>query len=98
MTADILRSRTVARLTQLRADTVGNLRRCKPRAPLKIGDSAVIPATSAEEIALYAVETNATIDALDRAIEAIQDEFKKLVSPEQEPDADDTKPARKLYG
>lgn len=99
MTADALRSRVIARLIETRATTVGNLRRCRPRAPTQMQGGAVINAATAEEIALYAVDLNATIDALDNAINIIQDEFKKLMSPEQ-PD-DDEKPgkeARQLYG
>lgn len=99
MTADLLRSRSVARLTQIRADTVGRLRLCKPRAPLQMQDGAVIPSATPDEIALYAVDLNATVDALDRAIEIIQDEFKKMTSPEEPAVQQDTpNQARKLYG
>lgn len=85
MTPDLLRSRIVARLTKQRADTLSKLRRCKPRAPM-VMEQGTVPATSAEEIAFAAVEINAIVDTLESAIEAVQEEFKRLVSPEQPDD------------
>ena len=94
MTPDLLRSRIVARLTEQRAETLGKLRRCKPRAPL-VMDQGTIAATTAEEIALFAVDTNATVDALEQAIAIVQEEYKRLVSPEQPGDEASGKDAAK---
>lgn len=86
VTADLLRQRVLARLTELRADKVNSLRRCKPRSAMVMRDGAVIAASTPDEIAMFAVDTNASIDALDIAINAINEEFRKLTSPEQPED------------
>ena len=78
----------------MRDDKVNNLRRCKPRPPTQI-EGGIIPASTCEEIALYAVDTNAAIDALNLAVEIIEAEYKKMTSSE-EPEVDKP-PARSMY-
>jgi len=84
----------VKALRGLRDDKINNLRRCKPRPPTQI-EGGVIPASTCEEIALYAVDTNSSIDALNLAVEIIEAEYKKLISTE-EPELEKT-PARRMY-
>lgn len=98
MSADVLCNRVLAALKESRADAVGKLRNCKPRAPIQMPDGAVVPPSSAEEIALYAVEVNATVDTLDRAIALIQDEFKRLTTPELAREPEPTKGKENYYG
>lgn len=81
MSADDLRRRVEARLVEARDDNVKNLRRCKPRPPTAMQGGAIVPAATTEEIALYAVDTNAWIDALTKAIEIIDDEYQKMTAP-----------------
>ena len=85
MTADLLQQRVLSRLRERRNEVVMRLRLCKPRNPT-VFEQGVVAASSSEEIAMLAVDINATVDALDNAIAVIQEEFKKLTSPEQEPD------------
>lgn len=105
MTADLLSQRVLSRLRERRNDSVMRLRLCKPRSPIVQGAGnggasvAVIPPASVEEIALFAVDVNATVDALDNAIAIIQEEFKKITSPEQPDEDADSKPKGKdFYG
>lgn len=94
MSADLLCQRVLKILRERRNDSVQRLRLCKPRMPIVQSNGgsamAVTPSASAEEIALHAVDINATVDALDNAIAIVQEEYKKIVSPEQ-PDEDDGK-------
>lgn len=94
MSADLLARNCVKTLRDLRDDKVKTLRRCKPRPPTMM-EGAVIPASGIEEIALFAVEVNATIDAFNIAIEAIEAEFKRMTSPE-DPEVI-VPPARSIY-
>lgn len=98
MSADVLCNRVLAALRESRVAAVAKLRNCKPRAPIQMPDGAVVPPATAEEIALYAVEVNATVDTLDRAISLIQDEFKKLTSPEQPDEPIKPKGKEPIYG
>ena len=62
-------------------------------------EGSTVPAATCEEIALFAVDTNATVDALGLAIETIEAEYKKIISPEAASDETTPKPlARKSYG
>lgn len=101
MSIDLLRQRVLARLTELRAEKVNNLRRCKPRSALVLDKGAVVESPSCEEIALFAVDTNATIDAIDLTIAAINEEFKKITSPEEpetQTDEDKQQARKPIYG
>lgn len=100
MSAELLARKAVTELRKIRDEKIGSLRRCKPRAPTVTAEGSVIAATTSEEIAFYAIDTNATIDALNIAISVIEEQFKKLTQPE-EPEAEQTtdqKQARRLYG
>ena len=99
MSADLLARNCVSTLRSLREERVKTLRRCKPRAPMVVEESS-IPAATCEEIALYAVDTNATVEALDLAINTIEEEYQKIIRPEQAPedDAETKTQARKPYG
>jgi hypothetical protein len=63
-----------------------------------IVEGAAIAAATAEEIAFFAIDTNATIDAFNIAMSIIEEEYKKIISPEQ-PDGDKPSQARTVqYG
>lgn len=96
MTADVLRSNVTRRLKEQRDETLRRLRQCKPRSPI-LYEQGVAPATQCEEIALSAVDINATVDALDKALEIVAEEFKKLMSPE-EPEQGVEAKGKELYG
>ena len=99
MSAELLARKAVAELRRIRDEKIGSLRRCKPRPPTVTEGGGVIPAVSAEEIAFYAIDTNATVDALGIAIETIEVEYKKLTQPEDPVVEDDEKKqARSFYG
>ena len=94
MSADLLARNCVRVLREVREEKTKSLRRCKPRPPMEVNGS-IVPSATAEEIAFYAIDTNATIDAINLAIDTIEKEYKKIVSPE-EPDVEPTK-ARNIY-
>lgn len=101
MSAELLARKAVAELRRIRDEKVGSLRRCKPRPPTVTESGGVVPACGIEEIALYAVDTNATIDALNLSIEIIEQEFEKLTKPEEPPadePTDDPQARKNLYG
>lgn len=101
MSAELLARKAVAELRRVRDEKVGNLRKCKPRFATITKEGGVIGAATVEEIALYAVDTNATVDALNMAIDIIEVEFNKITRPEEPEDtADESKPkqARTFYG
>ena len=99
MSAELLARKAVAELRRIRDDKVASLRRCKPRPPTVTESGGVVPAATAEEIAFYAIDTNATVDALGIAIEIIEAEFKRLTQPEEPVVEDDEKKqARSFYG
>lgn len=81
MSADELRTRVVKTLSDELGARVKNLRRCKPRPPTVMQDGTQVAAAGVEEIALYAVDTNAWIDALTMAINLIDEEFRKMNEP-----------------
>ncbi len=81
MSADELRRRVELKLVEVRDAKVKNLRRCKPRPPTVMQDGTQISAAGVEEIALFAVDTNAWIDALNLAMETIDDEYTKMTAP-----------------
>lgn len=94
MSADLLARNCVRVLREVREEKTKSLRRCKPRPPMEVNGS-IVPSATAEEIAFYAIDTNATIDAINLAIDTIEKEYKKIVSPE-EPDTE-VKQAREMY-
>lgn len=101
MSAELLARKVVAELRRIRDERVGNLRRCKPRAPTVTESGGVVPSATCEEVALYAVDLNATIDALNMSIAVIEEEFNKLTKPEEPPGelaSDDPQARKNLYG
>jgi CBS-domain-containing membrane protein len=96
MSADLLARNCVKILNSLRDEKVRNLRRCKPRPPTEV-NGAIVPAASAEEIAFYSIDLNATIDALNEAVDVIQAEFKRLTQPEEPPSEEENPKARSIY-
>jgi len=99
MSAELLARKAVAELRRIRDEKIGSLRRCKPRPPTVTESGGVVPSATCEEISMFAVDTNATIDALGIAIEIIEAEFKKLTQPEEPVvEVDEKKQARRLYG
>jgi hypothetical protein len=62
-----------------------------------IVEGAAVPAATAEEIAFFAIDTNATIDAINMLMSVVEEEYKKLINPE-EPGTGTTQQARINYG
>ena len=61
-------------------------------------EGAAVAAATAEEIAFFAIDTNATIDAFNIAMSIIEEEYKKIISPDH-PEDDNTSQARTVqYG
>lgn len=86
MTAAIIRDAAVKRLSEVREKSISALRFCK-YMPATGTDKGMIQPQSCEEIALKANEANAWIEAMDGAIEILNQEFRKLTEPEQKPAA-----------
>ena len=82
MSADLLSRNVIRSLSKIREAKILSLRRCKPRGATVV-EGTVIDPSSCEEIALFAVDTNAAIDAINLAIDTIEAEYKKIVSPEE---------------
>jgi hypothetical protein len=96
MSVDLLARNVINSLLKIKEAKILSLRRCKPRGPTVV-ENAVIEASSCEEIALFAVDVNATIDAINLAIDTIEAEYKKLINPE-EPGTETNQQARINYG
>ena len=96
MSADLLARKVTGRLREIREEKINALRRCKPRAPM-IVEGAAVPAATAEEIAFFAIDTNATIDAINMLMSVVEEEYKKLINPE-EPGTETNQQARINYG
>jgi hypothetical protein len=60
-------------------------------------EGAAVPAATAEEIAFFAIDTNATIDAINMLMSVVEEEYKKLINPE-EPGTETNQQARINYG
>ena len=60
-------------------------------------EGAAVPAATAEEIAFFAIDTNATIDAINMLMSVVEEEYKKLINPE-EPGTETNQQARIHYG
>jgi len=60
-------------------------------------EGAAVAAATAEEIAFFAIDTNATIDAINMLMSVVEEEYKKLINPE-EPGTETNQQARINYG
>lgn len=82
MSAEELRHRTAQRIAELRdrATEFSLNARFKPSA----SGNVYMPATTAEEIALQVVEGNALVRAYTAAIEAINEEYRNMMQPDDE--------------
>lgn len=85
MSAEELSRRAVERISELR-DGAAEYSLNARFTPSSYGDRHV-PASTAEEIALRVVEGNALVRAYSGAIQAITDEYKRMMQPD-----DDKKP------
>lgn len=81
MSATLLRDAVIHRLKSAREQHIKSLRHCRYQPAVGI-DKGILPATTAENIALFANQTNAWIEALDSISEIIDQEHKKLTQPE----------------
>lgn len=82
MSAEELSRRAVNRISELRDRATEYTLNARFR-PSSYGDFHV-PASSAEEIALQVVEGNALVRGYTAAIEAITDEYKRMMQPDDE--------------
>jgi hypothetical protein len=82
MSAEQLRNRAAQRIVELRdrATEFSLNARFKPSSY----GSVYMPATTAEEIALQVLEGNALVRAYTAAIEAINEEYKKMMQPDED--------------
>lgn len=82
MSAEELRNRVAHRISDLRDRAVEYSLNARFR-PSSYGD-AFMPATTAEEIALQVLEGNALARAYTAAIDAINEEYKRMMQPDDE--------------
>jgi len=82
MSAEELSRRAVERISELRDRATEYTLNARFR-PSSYGDLH-IPASSAEEIALQVLEGNALVRGYTAAIEAISDEYKRMMQPDDE--------------
>lgn len=84
MSAEQLRNRAAQRIAELRdrATEFSLNARFRPSA---YGSDTFMPATTAEEIALQVLEGNALVRGYTAAIEAINEEYKKMMQPDEDP-------------
>lgn len=82
MSAEELRNRSVQRISELRDRATEYSLNARFR-PSTYGDN-FIPAVSAEEIALQVLEGNALVRGYTAAIEALNEEYKRMMQPDDE--------------
>lgn len=82
MSAEELSRRAVNRINELRDRATEYSLNARFR-PSSFGDRHV-PAVTAEEIALQVLEGNALVRAYTAAIEAISEEYKRMMQPDDE--------------
>jgi hypothetical protein len=82
MSAEELRNRTAQRISDLRDRAIEYSLNARFR-PSAHG-SSYMPATTAEEIALQVLEGNALARAYTSALEVMNDEFKRMMQPDEE--------------
>jgi hypothetical protein len=82
MSAEELSRRAVNRINELRDRATEYSLNARFR-PSSFGDRHV-PAVTAEEIALQVLEGNALVRAYTAAIEAINEEYKRMMQPDDE--------------
>ncbi len=80
MSAEQLRNRAVQRVAELRDRATEYSLNARFR-PSSFGERH-IPAVTAEEIALQVLEGNALVRAYTAAIEAINEEYKRMMQPD----------------
>jgi len=82
MSAEELRNRSAQRLAELR-DRASEYSLNARFRPASHG-STFVPAMTAEEIALQVLEGNALVRGYTAAIEAINEEYKRMMQPDDE--------------
>ncbi len=82
MSAEELRNRSVQRVAELRDRATEYSLNARFR-PSSFGDRH-IPAVTAEEIALQVLEGNALVRAYTAAIETINEEYKRMMQPDDD--------------
>ena len=102
MSAEEMRRLTIDKLSEMRENGVDKLRRMRHERPTvaKIeGALVTLPGNTAESIGIIVCEINAELNAVDRAIEIVNDTFRRLMAPPPDPAAvDEEKPTEELYG
>lgn len=82
MSAEELRRRASDRISDLRDRAIEYTLNARFRP--SVGGDRHIPATTAEEIALQVLEGNALVRGYTAAIEAITEEYKKMMQPDDD--------------
>lgn len=97
MSAENLRAAVHKRIDEAREQHIKALRRCKYHPAVLHKEGAVIPAADCNAIALFAVQTNASIEMLDGLREILDSEFNKIMRPEQKTDPKEKKKPQEMY-
>lgn len=82
MSAEELRRRATDRISELRDRAIEYTLNARFRP--SIGGDRHVPATTAEEIALQVLEGNALVRGYTAAIEALTEEYKRMMQPDDE--------------
>jgi hypothetical protein len=80
MSAEELRRRATDRISELRDRAIEYTLNARFRP--SIGGDKHVPATTAEEIALQVLEGNALVRGYTAAIEALTEEYKRMMQPD----------------
>lgn len=97
MSAENLRAAVNKRIAVAREQHIKALRRCKYHPAVVHKEGAVIPPMTCENIALFAAQTNASIEMLDGIRALIDEEFEKIMRPEQKTDPKEKKVVKEIY-
>lgn len=81
MSLELLRDNLRRRVTEKADGAIDIMMRLKFRPAGQMGDGAVIPANTLEEIAVKAIECNAYVEAYAWVLRALDEEFKHIVDP-----------------
>lgn len=82
MSAEELRRRATDRISELRDRAIEYTLNARFRP--SIGGDRHVPATTAEEIALQVLEGNALVRGYTAAIEALTEEYKRMMQPDEQ--------------
>lgn len=90
MSAEDMRRISIQRLEEMRKNGINKMRQVRYQPPSPVaasnGSLAVLPPNTAEAIGLLHCEIAAELNAIDRSIDILNDVYRMLTSPAQQPD------------